>query len=239
MSGGTGDDGMLGDDGRLLTSREGMTEPLIGLMTPTTQTMIATGGNLQQALINVNGELLYKALLVPDNLDPHPRPPFTLMPRALYASDIMYGGLGNDMMHGGAGEDAMSGAEAPLLSYTNGYRPDGSKINGAPLESDFARPFNPGNVLGYNPSTTKFHEYDANDPLRKILLNAADGSLSKTGTGLNWLLNFNASEGPLDTQWILNTTHPALPTDGNDTMFGDLGHDWLVGGTSPAQIYAA
>jgi len=240
MSGGTGDDGMLGDDGRLLTSREGLPEPLIGLTTATAQSMIATGGNLQQALINVSGELLYRALLVPDNLDPVLRKPFTLMPRALYASDIMYGGLGNDMMHGGAGEDAMSGAEAPALSYTNSYNPDGSRINlGAPpLESDFARPFNPGNVLGYNPTTTKFHEYDANDPLRKILLNAADGSLSKTGTGLNWLLNFTASEGPLDAQWILGQNkYAAVPTDGNDTMFGDLGHDWLVGGTGRDKMY--
>src|SRR5712691_3465996 len=247
MSGGTGDDGMLGDDGRLLTSREGVPEPLIGLTTPTTQSMIATGGNLQQALINVNGELLYRALLVPDNLDSlHPQP-FTLMPRALYASDIMYGGLGNDMMHGGAGEDAMSGAEAPLLSYTNRYISNGTKINGAPLESDFARPFNPGNVLGYNPSTTKFHEYDANNPLRKVMLNC-DGSLFKgtvpsgcptePSTGYNWLLNFNASEGPLDAQWILGQTkYTAVPTDGNDTIFGDLGHDWLVGGTGRDKMY--
>src|SRR5260370_17213665 len=102
MSGGTGDDGMLGDDGRLLTSREGFTEPLIGLTTATTQSMIATGGNLQQALINVNGELLYRAVLVPDNLDSQLRQPFTLMPRSLYASAIMYGGLGNDLMHGSA-----------------------------------------------------------------------------------------------------------------------------------------
>jgi Ca2+-binding RTX toxin-like protein len=255
MSGGTGDDGMLGDDGRLLTSREGLTEPLIGLTTPTTQQMIATGGNLQQALINVNGELLYRAVLVPDNLDPLHRQPFTLMPRPLYASDIMYGGLGSDMMHGGAGEDAMSGAEAPgitatgvvVTSYTNSYRSDGSKINNAPIESDYARPFNPGNVLGYNPSTTKFHEYDASDPLRKVMLNC-DGSLFKgtvpagcTGepsTGFNWLLNFDATEGPLDTQWIQGQTkYAAVATDGNDALFGDLGHDWLVGGTGRDRLF--
>ena len=37
------------------------------------------------------------------------------MPRALYANDIIYGGLGNDSIHGGAGEDAISGAEAPVV----------------------------------------------------------------------------------------------------------------------------
>ncbi|HEX9364911.1 MAG TPA: hypothetical protein VGA47_14140, partial [Candidatus Dormibacteraeota bacterium] len=59
------------------------------------------------------------------------------------------------------------------------------------------------------------------------------------GTGLNWLLNFTASEGPLDDQWILGqSTYPAVPTDGNDTLFGDLNHDWLVGGTGRDKMWA-
>ncbi|TMC67910.1 MAG: hypothetical protein E6J13_15660 [Chloroflexi bacterium] len=176
-------------------------------------------------------------MLVPDNLDPQHRQPFTLMPRPLFASDVMYGGLGSDMMHGGSGEDAMSGAEAPILSFTNNYNSAGTQLNRAPLESDFAHPFNPGNVLGYNPTTTKFALYDAKDPLRKILL-SANGSLSKTGSGNNWLLNFDATEGPLDTQWIQGQTkYAAVPTDGNDALFGDLGHDWLVGGTGRDRMY--
>src|SRR5262249_51144638 len=157
---------------------------------------------LQQALTNVMGELFYNAVLVPDNLDPLHRAAFTLMPRPLFASDVMYGGLGSDAMHGGAGDDAMSGAEAPTTSFTNSYNAAGTKLNGAPIESDFSRPFNPGNVLGYSPATTKFHEYDANDSLRKVMLNA-DGSLCKAANmstcADNWLLNFSASEGPLDT----------------------------------------
>ena len=65
----------------------------------------------------------------------------------------------------------------------------GARIGGV-IQSDYAHPVNPGNALGYNPTTTMFALYDANDPLRKILLNA-DGTLSKTGTGLEWALNFN------------------------------------------------
>jgi Ca2+-binding RTX toxin-like protein len=238
MSGGDGDDGMLGDDGRLFISREGLTEPLNGLTTARTQALIATGGNIQQALINVTGELLYIALLVPDNLDPLHRQPFTLMPRTLFANDIMYGGLGSDAMHGGPGEDAMSGAEAPILSYVNRYNTAGAQQNSAPLESDFARPFNSGNSLGYNPTTTKFAQYDSVDGLRKILLTAT-GGLSKAGSGLNWLLNFTASEGPIDTYWIQGqTTYPGVATDGNDAIFGDLGHDWLVGGTGRDRMWA-
>src|SRR2546427_8908194 len=119
------------------------------------------------------------------------------MPRPLYANDVIYGGLGNDALHGGAG-DAISGAEAPILSYVNSYAQAGTKLNGPPIESDYTHPVKPGNVLGYNPTTTKFALYDANDAFRKIQLTAT-GTLSKTGTGLEWALNFDFGEGPTDT----------------------------------------
>ena len=130
------------------------------------------------------------------------------MPRALNANDIIYGGLGNDSLHGGAGEDAISGAEAPMGSYVTSYNQAGVQI-GVPIPSDYAHPVNPGNVLGYNPTTTKFALYDADDPLRKILLTST-GTLSKTGTGLEWALNFDNSEGPLDTHWIIGTSYAAV-----------------------------
>src|SRR5258708_25698178 len=146
------------------------------------------------------------------------------MGRARSARDVRYGGLGGDAMQGGAGEDAMSGAEAPATSFTNSYDTAGTQLNSAPLESDFSHPFNPGNVLGYDPTTTKFHEYDASDPLRKILLTTA-GALSKTGSGLNWLLNFDATQAPLDTHWIVGQTkYPAVPTPGNDSVLRGLAH---------------
>src|SRR5207302_3453535 len=84
--------------------------------------------------------------------------------------------------------------------------------------------------LGYNTTTTKFDLFDANDPLRTILLTAT-GTLSKTGTGDNWMLNFDETEGLLDTYWFKNTSYTALKTDGDDHIFGDLGNDWVVGGT--------
>jgi len=148
----------------------------------------------------------------------------------LFANDIIYGGLGNDYIHGGAGDDAISGAEAPVLAFTNNYDNAGNKIV-SHVRSDFARPFNPGNPLGYNPATTKFDLYDANNPLRKILLTPT-GTLSNTGTGDDWILNFDQTEGPLDTKWIIGqSTYPGVPTDGDDHIFGDLGNDWSVGGT--------
>src|SRR6185437_3997134 len=123
-----------------------------------------------------------------------------------------------------------------------------SSINGAitasrlVVESDFYHPFNPGNPLGYDPATTKFALYDAADPLREILLTST-GTLSKVvtagvATGLNWFLNFDSSQGPVDTHWIQGqTTYAGVPTDGDDIIFGDLGNDWLAGGTGRDQLY--
>ncbi len=122
------------------------------------------------------------------------------------------------------------------VSYVTNYNQAGVQIGG-PIRSDYAHPVNPGNVLGYNPTTTKFALYDANDPLRKILLTST-GTLSKTGTGLEWALNFNENEGPLDTHWIVGTSYAAVPTDGDDVIFGDLGHDWMVGGTGRDTVWA-
>ena len=179
--------------------------------------------------------LTYTAELTPDNLDPNHAAPNVLF-RPVYANDIIYGGLGNDSIHGGAGDDAISGAEALPLAYTTNYNQNGVQI-GTITESDFYHPYNPGNPLGYNPATTKFALYDAADPLRKILLTPT-GTLSKTGTGVDWILNFNENEGPVDTHWIAGqTTYAGVPTDGDDRIFGDLGNDWLVGGTGRDQMF--
>src|SRR4029079_272980 len=106
----------------------------------------------------------------------------------------------------------------------------------ADVRSDFFHPYNPGNALGFDPvsgrrSGTYHAQYDPNDPLRKILLTAGTGALSKTGTGLNWFLNFDDTQGPLDIFWNAGSGYPSVPTDGNDDIFGDLGNDWAVGGT--------
>ena len=206
------------------------------------------------------GQLKYTADLTPDNLDPGPVPVGIPSPntnfRPLYANDIIYGGLGNDSIHSGAGDDAILGGEAPgIPAYVTNYDQDGNLVqvnNNSVTESDFAHPFNPGNPLGFkstvaNPTQLskdmgKFALYDAtsdphllSDPLRKIMLTTS-GTLSKTGptpsaTNLTWFLDFNANEGPIDTFWVAGTRTPGVATDGDDRIFGDLGNDWVVGGT--------
>ncbi|WP_157100266.1 hypothetical protein [Rhodoplanes sp. Z2-YC6860] len=234
ISGGTGDDAILGDDGRIFVSRNSATlgEPLYGIAPiPAGQlnAIIENSNGNDFAITNVDGALKYTVDLTPYSVDPTNAAPSTTMPRALYANDIIYGGLGDDSLHGGAGDDAISGGEALPVSYVTNYNQAGVQIGGL-IRSDYAHPVNPGNVLGYNPTTTKFALYDANDPLRKILLNQ-DGTLSKTGSGVEWALNFDENDGPLDTHWITGTSYAAVPTDGDDVIFGDLGNDWMVGGT--------
>ena len=193
-------------------------------------------GPFTDALTNVSGLLKYTADLTPDNLDPalNPAAPNTLF-RPLYANDIVYGGLGHDAIHAGAGDDAISGAEAPVVSYTNNYdKTTGAKLNGAPLRTDFHHPFNPGNVLGYVPATTKLAQYDALDARRRVQLDPVTGTLWKGAPagGLTWLLDFESLEGPIDTQWVVGqSTYAGVATDGDDHSFGDLGNDWMVGGT--------
>ncbi len=249
MSGGTGDDGMLGDDGRVFVSRNStsVAEPLYGIgaiAVADANKVTNTQNGIMFDVINVTptaflSGLKYTVDLTPQNLQPNaPNPPDPLF-RPLYANDIMYGGGGNDSMHGGAGDDAFSGAEALAgtsaanRSFTNNYSNTGTKI-ASHLESDFAHPFNPGNPLGYQTggaNATKFDLYDANDPLRTIRLTAT-GTLSKTGSGDNWILNFDETEGLTDTYWIQGqSTYAGVKSDGDDRVFGDLGNDWMVGGT--------
>src|SRR6185436_2564218 len=87
-------------------------------------------------------------------------------------------------------------------------------------------PFNPGDVLhfGADSNTWKvthkgrggeFLLYDEYDPRRAILFNA-DGSVWKTGAA------------PTAYQYFLNF----------DATVGDLGNDWMVGGTGKDTIWA-
>ncbi len=231
ISGGSGNAAIIGSDGRIFRSRNGLAEPLYGIAAiPANQLnqVISTPGKIQQATINVVGAIVSTVDLEPFSEDTTWNGTAPEFGGGLTAphnmDDIIYGGLGNDTIHGGPGDDAISGAEA--LSYSFLQTEDANGNLTGIHESDWYHPYNPGDALRFNPidpntkhpkiagRTGDFALYDEFDPRRKILLNA-DGTANKTGTGLPWFLNFNTGE-----------------SSGSDNLFGDLGNNWIVGGTT-------
>lgn len=230
ISGGTGSDGVLGDDGRIYTSRNTagdptlLSESLYGIynveVDRSSDTLeLRTPGDLQQAFVNKLGALTRSVNLTPFNVAPNTGAQYPLYDPQ-YADDIIYGGLGDDFLHGGAGDDAMSGAEALAVFYNN--------------------PLNTGDVLRYGGERAgEFSAYNEFDPLRHILVDQngvhTDASDAQAR---EFLLNFDAfdSNALLDP-YSAGTGYAAVPTDGDDRLFGDLGNDWLVGGTGRDHLY--
>ena len=86
-------------------------------------------------------------------------------------------------------------------------------ISGAEAQAAFyhTNPVSDTNPLRYDPATRKLAAYDADNPLVRIS---------------GFFLNFDAVDaagGKIE--------------DGKDRLFGDLGHDWLVGGTQNDRLF--
>jgi Ca2+-binding RTX toxin-like protein len=239
ISGGTGQDGVLGDDGLVYTSRNSTAgEPLYGVEgllssdpsskynngTALNET-ISTPGDIQFAVINVEGELKKSADLVPFSFDPGWLGLDDEFPdnetNTPFADDIIFGGLGGDFLHGGSGDDAISGAEALEHAYVPVFNNLGVPVGILDLgydAFDLADPIhpgdsvanpNPGDVLAFNPvdldgqhlnnrfRAGEFFLYDEYDPRRTIELDAS-GNLWKDGSqgaAYAFLLNFDETEG--------------------------------------------
>jgi len=127
-------------------------------------------------------------------------------------NDVIYGGLGDDFLHGGEGDDAISGAEA-LAGYYHS-QPHVGTITGVidgqtyTYQVDTPVPFSESSL---EPDWGQFDAYDAHDPRSKI-----EG----------FLLNFDAVD-----------SGGSKIMDGTDRLFGDLGNDWLVGGTQNDRMF--
>ncbi|HEY5553156.1 MAG TPA: hypothetical protein VIK52_14780 [Opitutaceae bacterium] len=184
ISGGTGQDGVIGDDGLVLTSRNSTDgEPLNGiapLLDHDSSTKysngdaldetISTPGDLQIAVINVEGALKKSVDLVPFSYDPDWLALDDEFPdddtNTPFADDVIFGGLGSDFLHGGSGDDAISGAEALLHAYVTTFDMDGNPDGVLDLGYDAVAALlsapvlpgdllgvdlNPGDVLAFNP----------------------------------------------------------------------------------------
>jgi len=230
---------------------------------------IYTPGNIQTATINLSGALKKTVDITPFSSDPTwdgSTDEFDITGgRGVGVSkhhndDIIYGGLGSDWLHGGSGDDAISGAEAlPLAAAGIPDAVQPTSVAGIPgvvsvtnlVISGFDRPYNPGNILGFEPVDAdgqhtehrtragEFALYDEYNPLRQIVL-AASGSTQT----YQFLLNFDPTEGVLRPAGTIPSavgqqasTYPNAWDDGQDRIFGDLGNDWLVGGTGKDDLY--
>ena len=208
ISGGTGQDGVIGDDGRIFTSRNGTAEPLNYVMEATEELPISTPGGFQQAITNPAGQLKKAVDLTPfsQELGWDATADEWNGASTHSSDDVIYGGLGSDWLHGGSGDDAISGAEAQ--------------------DAFFDAPFNPGDVLGYDPTTGMFADYD-----EFYLMQVIE----------DFLLNFNANEGVAHPGGVTGGSqsipYDPVRDDGDDKIFGDLGNDWLVGGTGRDNLY--
>ncbi|RKZ88438.1 MAG: hypothetical protein DRR16_04890, partial [Candidatus Parabeggiatoa sp. nov. 3] len=122
-------------------------------------------------------------------------------------NDVIYGGLDSDFLHGGEGDDAISGAEA-IAAYYNSQAHTG-QISATVDGQRYT--YQVDTPLPFDSSTGKFEAYDAYDPRSKIP---------------GFLLDFDVVDAQGNK--IL---------DGTDRLYGDLGHDWLVGGTENDRMF--
>jgi len=219
ISAGTGSDGVIGDDGRIITSRNSTLhgEALYGIsaLAEVNQILQAEYYIALRTLINVDKQLMKTVNLTPFSSNPADDNDSYL--DAQQANDIIYGGWGDDFLHGAYGDDAISGAEA--LSLAND--PRDSHLN----QISFDTPFNAGNSLAYNPTAGD------GDPLQPFF-NPDDPRSQFNVGGMNFFLNFNPNEGLIDSR-----SESGYTTDGDDRIFGDLGNEVIISGTGRDQVY--
>ena len=143
-------------------------------------------------------------------------------------------GSGNDWIHGGGGDDAISRAEALPFYY--------STIPQASIQ--IAWGINPANPLLYDPTTTKFADYNADDPWSKIydctsgVKDVGVNGTCASGQKVDFFLNFTPYVLDANGNPVLDATgNPIKSNDGCDIIYGDNGNDWLVSGTDTNWLF--
>jgi Ca2+-binding RTX toxin-like protein len=241
ISGGTGQDGVIGGDGRIFTSRNvdsgggqapAFSEPLYGILPVDTNEFISTPGKIQQATIHLDGELKKTVDLTPF-FPVGVVLPTVVVDNSTDDNDIIFGGLGSDFLHGGFGSDAISGAEAisslaDLFPYS------------------YHNPGNPGDILNYGSAPgrpNEFAAYDEFNPRPQVFVDPTNGFVfadpMTNPNAVPFVLNFDSQDGAASNDRSPQPEEDGIfrVSDGNDLIFGDMGHDWLVGGTGRDRIY--
>jgi Ca2+-binding RTX toxin-like protein len=230
LFGGAGEDGILGDDGRIFTSRNGLTEPLHGILTPSEQESINLDGTLIGVLVNINGRLKKSVDLPVYFTGGH---------------DIAYGGLGDDFIHGGAGDDALSGAEATEPWFITTAPAEQSPLSYNPETRMFAD-YLPGHslakidgfLLNFEAATSGGAKID--DGMDNIFGNEGNDWLVG-GTRNDRMFGgmgddlLNADDN-LDTNGGLNNVTDAPAFADADIAFAGGGYDVLIGNTGADRL---
>ena len=214
ISGGTGDDGVLGDDGRIFTSRNGPTEPLNGVTVATVaashdrhrrqhpagehqRRRAAEEGGRPDA-VQPGSELDPAGRRVPrrGGVDPkqlrrhHLRRPGQRLPARRL-------GRRRDLRRRGAARCLMRQA----------YDANGN-ADGHPVQIDYHHPYNPGNALAFNPDRRQRparqpHPRGRIRAVRRVRPAAQDPAehqrhgvqVDRDAHGLEFFLNFDATRG--------------------------------------------
>ncbi|MBD2198648.1 MULTISPECIES: DUF4347 domain-containing protein [Calothrix] len=229
--GGAGEDGILGDDGKIFTSRNGLTETLYGINTINAQTNISISGQFTGAWVYITGRL-HKTV--------------DLAAETLGGNDTIYGGLGDDFLHGGAGDDGISGAEAQAAFYnsnpvtntnTLGYDPVTRKLAAYDANNPVAK------IANF------FLNFDAVDAAGNKINDGKDNIFGDWGN--DWLVSgtqndrlfgglgddvINADDN-LDTNGGLNDQPDAPAFADRDFAFGGGGLDVLIANTGGDRLF--
>jgi Ca2+-binding RTX toxin-like protein len=218
ISGGTGDDGIVTDDGRIYTRRNSTAfgEPLYGLTALPCTSTPGTPSTNPLCRLETPGDMQIADLYFTGELHKSVELDLAIPGVTTFTTfyvgttDIAYGGWGNDFIHGGEGDDALSGAEALELYYT--LDPWETLRS---LDYMVDDPTNHRGVLQWGVARElEFLEYDEFDPWERVTI----------PTGEMFLLVNDAAEN-------------GAAGDGKDTIFGDGGNDWMVGGTNHDRLF--
>ena len=125
-------------------------------------------------------------------------------------NDVVYGGLGSDFIHGGAGDDAMSGAEALAFYYVRAIR------------WRCWRCWSSTTSRGTCSSTASATRRSS----------ATSTRTTRGARSCRWWAECRSSSCSTSGSLRRRARANAVVDDGRDVLFGDVGHDWLVGGTN-------
>ncbi|MEQ9410084.1 MAG: hypothetical protein RIK87_20275 [Fuerstiella sp.] len=228
--GGTGIDGILGDDGRIFTSRNGLTETLHGLTAPNAQSVDFLPGTVVGAAHHLTGQLHKSVDLYSFHVGGH---------------DVIYGGLGDDFIHGGAGDDAISGAEA-LDTHFHTILPSAESILGYNAADRMFADYNAADALARIDGFAL--NFDATDSAGNKIDDGVDRIFGDTGN--DWIVGgtmndrlfggmgddlLNADDN-LSTNSGLNNEPDAPEFADADFAFGGGGYDVLIANTGADRL---